>query len=625
MSRLLLSLALAALALSVLGLLGSAEPPRPANVAPAVWQAVDGGEATFLVVLREQADLSPAAAIVAQADRGRFVVGRLQGVAIRSQVGLRAWLGQRGIPCRSFYLVNALAVTGGRELVVELAARPEVDRVVANPAVWAGLPVPEHSSAVVLPRAVEWNVQRVNADDVWALGYSGQGVVVAGQDTGYEWAHPALIGSYYGWNGVTATHDYCWHDAIHGDDPNTPAGNPCGFDAAAPCDDNGHGTHTMGTIVGAAGIGVAPGARWIGCRNMEQGWGTPASYIECFEFFLAPYPVGGGPLQGDPARAPQVINNSWVCPPAEGCPSDLLQQAVENVRAAGIMVVVAAGNEGSSCSTVRWPPALYQAAFSVGATGMSDDIAPFSSRGPVTEDLSGRRKPDVSAPGVGVRSSLPGGGYGNMSGTSMAAPHVAGVAALLWSARPEFVGAVEATEQAIERSARPRTSTQGCGGDGAQDVPNNVYGWGIVDALAALEQSQPALEIAKQAAFPPELPARQLVYTIVVTNTSALTLTDVVITDALPTDVPLAWASGSYTVVDGMVAWAPAELAPGARLTVVLAVTVANLPRGSRVVNEHYGARAAERPTPTLGLSVEATVPWRVWLLSVLRGWVGPP
>jgi len=621
-----LALALALLALALLGLAAQAEPSRPGNVAQPVWQATEGGgETSFLVILRQQADLSRAQHIVDRTARGRFVAGELQETAARSQAGLRALLWQRGALYRPFYIVNALLVSGGRELVIELASRPEVDRIVANPTVQAPLPQPGPLAGRA-GAGLEWNVERVNADDVWNLGYTGQGVVVAGQDTGYNWDHPALLGAYRGWNGVTVTHDYNWHDAIHEDHPYTPSGNPCGFDAPAPCDDHGHGTHTMGTIVGDDGagnqIGVAPGARWIGCRNMEQGRGTPASYIECFEFFLAPYPVGGDFTEGDPARAPHVINNSWVCPDTEGCPSDLLRQTVEAVRAAGILVVASAGNEGPGCSTVLWPPATYEAAFSVGATDSADNIASFSSRGPVDAGGTIRREPDVSAPGVSVRSSLPG-GYGSLSGTSMAAPHVAGVAALLWSAAPERIGDVDGTEQIIQQTARPRTTSQGCGSDGADEVPNNVYGWGIVDALAAVQQAPPSLALSKKAEFSPGLSPGVLRYTLVATNTSALTLTGVVLTDTIPPNTLLAWASQSYTRSEETVSWEAATLGPGHSLTRTLAVTVSHLLRGDTVVNSLYGARGNELPASVMGAPVSSTIPWRILLLPVFRAWNG--
>jgi subtilisin family serine protease len=382
----------------------------------------------------------------------------------------------------------------------------------------------------------------------------------------------------------------------------------------------------MGTMVGDDGgsnqIGVAPGARWIGCRNMNQGVGTPATYIECFEFFLAPYPIGGDPAaDGDPAKAPHVISNSWVCPPSEGCDWTSLQTAVENVRAAGIVVVASAGNEGSSCGSVMYPPAIYDAAFSVGATREEDDtIASFSSRGPVTVDGSGRRKPDVSAPGVSVRSCVPGGGYGTKSGTSMAGPHVAGTVALLWSATPCLIGDVDTTEWVIAHTARPRTTAQGCGGDGPSDVPNNVYGWGIVDALAAVEEAQPGLEIGMRAAFEAGIPAETLVYTLDVTNTSYCALSSITLTTTVPVSTTFAWASGAYVYADGVVTWTAESLGGGATLTTTLAVS-AYLPQGTVVVNDAYGVRANEVPTPTMGMPVEVVIPWRYALPLVTRDW----
>src|SRR6185369_4718710 len=162
-------------------------------------------------------------------------------------------------------------------------------------------------------------------------------VVVGGSDTGYRWTHVALKNAYRGWNGTTASHDFNWHDSVHS------GGGSCGANSPAPCDDNGHGTHTMGTAVGSDGanqIGMAPGAKWIGCRNMNQGAGTPASYLECMEFFLAPYPVGGTTSQG-------------------GTTPNLLLTAVNTTRAAGIVMEVSAGNSGSGCSTVSDPPRFY--------------------------------------------------------------------------------------------------------------------------------------------------------------------------------------------------------------------------------------------------------------------------
>jgi subtilisin family serine protease len=245
----------------------------------------------------------------------------------------------------------------------------------------------------------------------------------------------------------------------------------------------------MGIVLGDDGagnqIGMAPGAKWIGCRDMNNaGVGSPSTYLECFEFFLAPYPVGGTPAQGNPDLAPDITNNSWGCPAREGCSVDTLQAALANQQAAGIMTVVAAGNYGASCSTVIDPPALYGAAYTVGALNTGTDaIAYFSSRGPVTVDGSNRRKPDISAPGTEVRSSVPDGLYGLMSGTSMAAPHVAGAVALLWSARPNLRHRVPETEQVLDAFAVHIPSSDCDTGGG---WPNNTYGYGRLDIKRAV-------------------------------------------------------------------------------------------------------------------------------------------
>jgi hypothetical protein len=218
---------------------------------------------------------------------------------------------------------------------------------------------------------------------------------------------------------------------------------------------------------------------------MDQGNGTPARYIECMEFFLAPYPVNGNPNQGDPLKAPDITSNSWVCPPSEGCSANTLQAAVEAQAAAGIMMVAGAGNDGPDCSTVMYPPAIYAASYTVGAlnTG-TDTIAGFSSRGPVTIDGSNRVKPDITAPGTNTRSSFntSDNAYASLSGTSMATPHIAGAMALLWCARPDFRHDIAGSRTVLDNAAHFISSTL-CGDAGP---PNNVYGWGRVDISAAV-------------------------------------------------------------------------------------------------------------------------------------------
>ena len=195
------------------------------------------------------------------------------------------------------------------------------------------------------------------------------------------------------------------------------------------------------------------------------------------------------------------MTDSWVCPASEGCAANTLQTIVDNTEAAGIFVEASAGNGGPSCSTVSDPPAIYASAFSTGAVDINNNLAGFSSRGPVTSDGSNRMKPDVVAPGVNVRSATNGSdtGYAVLSGTSMAGPHVSGVVALLWSARPDLVRNITATKQLLTSTANPAVGGGGSGCGGSSVVPNNNFGWGLVNALAATSTGH-VLTVAKSGA-----------------------------------------------------------------------------------------------------------------------------
>ena len=456
------------------------------KIAPWVLQHTGGGnQAEFLVVLRDQADLRGAQALATKRQKGRYVRDVLWNKARATQGPLLTWLRQRNIAHRSYYIVNLIWVKGNFDVALELAARPDVARVEGNPHIHNRLPQPgpvvEAPRSLQRPATIEPGINYTHAPQVWAQGFTGQTIVVASADTGVRWTHNALKPHYRGWDGTVANHDYNWHDSIH-----DSVSNPCGNDSPFPCDDFFHGSHTTGTAIGDDGmgnqIGMAPGAKWIACRNMDQGNGTPTRYIECMEFFLAPYPVGGG--QGDPTKAPDVTVNSWECPASEGCSADTLQAAVEAQAAAGIMMVSAAQNSGPNCSTVQNPPGIYAATYSAGAlsTG-TDTIASFSSRGPVTVDGSGRIKPDLSAPGTSTRSASNSSdsAYTTASGTSMATPHVAGGIAVLLSARPILHHDVAMQRTVMNNSAVFIASTQ-CGTAGP---PNNVYGYGRIDVLAA--------------------------------------------------------------------------------------------------------------------------------------------
>jgi len=466
-----------------------------------------GETASFLVVLRVQADLSGAAALADRAERRRFVFEALRSQAETTQTDLRRRLADAGAPFQPFFLVNLIEVEGNRALAQEIAARGDVAFVAANrPARLSRPEMPETEVSPLSTSAVEASLELVRANQVWELGYTGQGIVVGIADTGVAWEHPALQARYRGFDGASASHDYNWHDAIHGSAP----GNRCGTDSLVPCDDSGHGSHVAGTAVGTDGaenrIGMAPGARWIGCRNMDRGDGTPARYAECFEFFVAPTDLAGANPR--PELGADVISNSWGCPASEGCTDpNILRALFENTRAAGIFLSVAAGNRGDGCSSIDEVPSFYEASFSVGATSLADTIAGFSGRGPVTADGSNRMKPDVVAPGVNIRSSFPSAGYIRFSGTSMAAPHVSGAVALVWSAAPGLAGRVAETEDLLRKTAVRLTSDQECGGVAGSSVPNPVFGWGRIDVAAAVTA---ALEAAPLQPPAPRLPVSRV-------------------------------------------------------------------------------------------------------------------
>jgi serine protease AprX len=450
----------------------------------------DGKSTSVMVLMADQANVDAANSMKDEDARGWYVYNTLTSHAERTQASLRASLAAQGVTYRSFWGVNAIEVTVDRALLEALAARSDVGKIESNkPTRWIEDPeIANFSPANDTPDAVEIGVQNVNAPQVWAMGYTGQGIVIGNQDTGMRWTHNAIKPKYRGWNGATADHNYNWWDSVHS------GGGACGPNTVAPCDDDGHGTHTTGTTVGDDGtgnqVGVAPGAKWIGCRNMNVNVGTPASYTECFQFFMAPTDLTGA--AANPALRPHVMNNSWGCPASEGCAPNSLETVVNNTVASGIFVVVSAGNSGSACGTVNTPAAIYAASFSVGAISASTNaIASFSSRGPVTVDGSNRMKPEISAPGVNVRSSTFGSdtSYGNNSGTSMAGPHVVGVVALLWSARPELSRMITETKTILQNTANPNvvvSPVQTCGGIPSSQIPNNTFGYGRVDALAAV-------------------------------------------------------------------------------------------------------------------------------------------
>ena len=449
----------------------------------------------ILVYMKEEASIGNSLTINDRNKRIQSVFNALVSTAKTSQADLIEWLKQEKLNYRSYHISNMIAVDHVTKPQLEtILQRDDVLRVVGNPKLHNILPSTTAQS-LRSPKGPGANLIRVGATKVWdEYNIRGENIVVAGQDTGIRWDHKALQSHYRGWNGATADHSYSWHDAVH---QTIGGGSSCGYDLDTPCDDNDHGTHTMGTVVGDdnAGnqIGVAPAAKWIGCRNMDGGMGNPEMYTECFQWFLAPWPQHGDQIKdARPDMAPHVINNSWGCPRSEGCDGGEFERILTAMKAAGIFVVASAGNEGSGCSTIKDGPAFHtDLLLSVGAMDhRNDSIASFSSRGPSTFD--NKIGPDVTAPGVNVRSAVRSGGYAEFgwSGTSMAGPHLVGMIALLWSAEPKLIGQIEATEKLLTETAEAKTSTQSCGGTSGTARPNNTFGHGIANVYEAIKAAR---------------------------------------------------------------------------------------------------------------------------------------
>lgn len=396
--------------------------------------------------------------------QNRAVVNALREVAAKTQPGLIKYLesqkqGGHVKEYHSFYIVNALYVKADRETIEGLAKMPQVAEIRLDAKVSIELPEPEAVPfATASPDGVEWNISRVQADQVWEkLGIDGTGAVVGIIDSGVDWQHEALKEKWRGYNPADPSQPQPrgnWFDAVNG--RNMPYDEPL----------NPHGTHVLGIILGQDKegknkIGVAPGAQWIAAKAFTALGGQLSWLLKAGEFMLAP--------AGDPALAPDVVNNSWGL---NATADDWYREMVKAWRDAGIVPIFAAGNEYYLVSN----PANYPESVAVGATDIVDKRAPFSNTGPGAYPEA-QMKPDVMAPGMYVRSSVPG-GYAHYDGTSMAAPHVAGVVALLRSADPSL--GVEEIIAILKETATPLYDEQFFG------VPNYGYGYGLVNAFHAV-------------------------------------------------------------------------------------------------------------------------------------------
>jgi hypothetical protein len=432
-------------------------------------QVAAKGAATFFVVLGERADLGQAAKLSSHTARTTFVYQRLRDHAERSQARLRRLLEASKVDYKPFWIANTVRVTAPKGVLEKIAALPEVERVVA-----AGqVEIPKLSLGEEQARvqAVEWNIDRIRAPQVWStFGDRGEGIVVANVDTGVQFYHPALVAQYRGnLGGGSFDHNYNWFDPAH-------------FCGGEPCDAYGYGTYSMGTMVGDDGdpggnqIGVAPHARWIAARGCETSFCSYSALFASGEWIIAPTDLSG--QNPRPDLAPHIVNNSWGG--SWGVSGDpFYQDIVDAWNAAGIFSVFSVGNAGYSGCGTAISPGDYLNSYGVGAFDVTDSIAWFSGRGPSVS--GGETKPNIAAPGVDIRSSAPG-GYEWHSSTSMAAAHVAGAVALVWAVAPSLLGQVEATRQLLDDTAVDTEDLQ-CGGT-ADD--NNVWGEGRLDAFAAV-------------------------------------------------------------------------------------------------------------------------------------------
>jgi hypothetical protein len=435
------------------------------EVAPEVWNALAAeGQARVIITLGQEPDLSGASEITDWAERGQYVYDVLQAHFERYGEGLRSWLEAAGADPRPLVAGNAIAATVDEPVLRALTGRPEVTRVELD------RPVPVAPASVEAgleePQAVEWNIAKIRADDVWnQLGVTGEGVTVGNIGTGVVYTHEALVSQYRGnLGGGSFDHNYNWFDFVNGQ--------------PAPYDDSYHSTFGMGIVVGDDGgdnqIGVAPGAKWIAVKACNSaGACSDSDLLAAMDWMLAPTDLNGE--NPDPAKRPQVVLNMW----GGGQCDSFFRPQLMAWRAAGMLPVFAIGGGGPGCGTVASPGDLPES-FTAGATDSNDIIAPFSARGPSCFD---EIKPETAAPGVNIRSSYNDGGYFTGSGTSWSAAHLAGTAALVLSADPML--GPDGAETIIEETALCIEDLS-CGGTPCPDGANNVYGWGRIDAFEAV-------------------------------------------------------------------------------------------------------------------------------------------
>jgi hypothetical protein len=434
------------------------------------------GRIRYTVHLKEQLfskkeDVLKYSRIKEKNNRVFTLVSQLQTFSQNRQAGIKEFLLAKGEEVKfiSYWVFNGLSVSSDEETLLALANRPEVEKITPLRIISPPEPQPGKkqkrvkSEALAISSEIEWNIAAVKADFAWALGTKGEGIVVGSMDTGVDISHEILRNRYRGFDPQTGQtdHNYNWFDASGG--------------LLIPEDNHGHGTHTVGTAVGEQGYGVAPEAKFIAARVFAPH-GTDEDFHRAFQWLLSPCDLQGENCRSD--LAPDVVINSWayLLGGVEEFFNDVLAW-----RAAGIFPEFSAGNWGSDEGTIA-SPADYPQSFATGAVDISREVAGFSSRGP---SIYGEIKPEVTAPGVDVCSSFPG-GYHCWSGTSMAGPHTAGAVALLKELKPDIT--VDELEELLKSTAV----------DLGRQGPDNDYGWGELNLYQAASQIAPGGTVSGQ-------------------------------------------------------------------------------------------------------------------------------
>jgi len=468
--------------------LAVAAPALAGNIDPGLERtlqsAATGQTVSTLVFMKDQLNVAALdsyfeSQAVARKDRALVIVPALQLQADLTQSALRAELealqaAGRVEQFEAFWIDNSFRVDATADVIRQIAAREDVGTVYYNYEIELIKPIESAADPFADaggPDAPEIGLVRINVPQVWAMGITGKGVLVSNMDTGV-WLHIALSGRWAG----TADPRYAGHPEWAWYDPRGVWPTPNAT--------NSHGTHTMGTVCGGPPgdeIGAAPGAFWMASAPIDRV-SIPTTVADAklsFQWMLNPDKNANTTWD-----IPDTNSNSWRLVTGHGYPpcDQTFWTYIDNCEAAGTIVLFSAGNEGPGANTLGRPPDRATDDYNVCAVGAVDGnnpslpIASFSSRGPSYCTPSGQPfiKPNISAPGVNVRSSVIGGGYALYSGTSMASPHINGVCALMLEACPRL--SVKQVKDFMYKTAMDK------GGAGK----DNDYGWGVVDALAAV-------------------------------------------------------------------------------------------------------------------------------------------